>query len=123
MKVVVLCGKGQVGVPGGTEPVIGDDDILLEVKACGIWGSDSVFLLCGRLEPMGQVLLIIRHEFAGAIAGIEKNKFPWTIGRPGDRVVSENTGDACGRCPSWPQVTSWPSSPADHGLFHGRRIC
>lgn len=97
MKAVVLCGKGQVEFREVPEPVIGDDDILLEVKACGICGSDLHFYY-GRLEPMGQVPFIMGHEFAGVIAGIGKNVSDyWKIG---DRVVSENTGDACGRCPS-----------------------
>ena len=39
MKAVVLCGKGKVEYRDVPKPEIGEDDILLEVKACGICGK------------------------------------------------------------------------------------
>lgn len=95
MKAVVLCGKGQVEYREVEKPVCGDDDIILEVKACGICGSDLHFYY-GRMDPMGPVPFTMGHEFAGVIAEVGKNVDPcW---KAGDRVVSENTGDACGTC-------------------------
>lgn len=95
MKAVVLCGKGEVEYRDVEKPVIGDDDILLEVKACGICGSDLHFYY-GRMAPIGQVPFTMGHEFSGVIA--EKGKNVDAYWNVGDRVVSDNTGGACGRC-------------------------
>lgn len=100
MKAVVLCGRGKVEFKDMEKPVIGDGDILLEVKACGICGSDLHFYY-GRMEPIGKVPLIMGHEFAGII--VQKGKDVEEYWKVGDRVVSENTGDACGRCYSCSQ--------------------
>lgn len=97
MKAVVLYGKGMVELRDVEKPECGDEDIIIEVKACGICGSDLNFYY-GRREPMGAVPYTMGHEFSGVIAEMGKNADPrWKIG---DRVVSENTGDACGVCPS-----------------------
>ena len=79
------------------KPICGDEDIILEVKACGICGSDLGFYY-GTKIPMGQVPYTMGHEFAGVIAETGKNADSrWKVG---DRVVSDNTGDACGVCPA-----------------------
>lgn len=97
MKAVVLYDQGKVELRDVERPVCGDEDIIIEVKACGICGSDLNFYY-GRRGPMGPVPYTMGHEFAGVIAEMGKNADPrWKIG---DRVVSENTGDACGTCPS-----------------------
>ena len=97
MKAVVLEGKGQVAYRDVEKPICGDDDIILEVKACGICGSDLHFYF-GRMNPMGKMPHVMGHEFSGVIAEMGKNVDPyWHVG---DRVVSDNTGDACGRCPA-----------------------
>ena len=69
MKAVVLCGKGQVEYREVEKPVCGDDDIILEVKACGICGSDLHFYY-GRMDPLGPVPFTMGHEFAGVIAEV-----------------------------------------------------
>ena len=103
MKAVVLCGRGKVEFRDVPIPEIGDDDILLEIKACGICGSDLHFFF-GVRDPLLPEPYIIGHEFAGIIAAKGKNVSEyWKIG---DRVVSENTGFACGRC-----------SSCDHGNY------
>ena len=76
-------------------PEIGDEDILLKVEACGICGSD-LHVFYGKLDPQGNVPYIMGHEFVGTIAKVgERVEKIWKVG---DRIVSENTGGACGHC-------------------------
>lgn len=97
MKAVVLAGQGKLEYREVPKPVCGDDDIILEVKACGICGSDLNFYRGTYYQPEKGVFTM-GHEFAGVIAERGKNVDPkWQVG---DRVVSENTGDACGTCPA-----------------------
>jgi L-iditol 2-dehydrogenase len=73
-------------------PEIGDDDVLVRVKACGICGSD-VHGFDGstgrRLPP-----IVMGHEAAGEVvaAGRSATQF-----RPGDRVTFDSTV-YCGKC-------------------------
>lgn len=52
MKAVVLCGRGKVEYREVEKPQIGERDLLIEVKACGICGSDLHFFMgeWNRLE-------------------------------------------------------------------------
>ena len=95
MKAVVLCDRGKAELREVEKPQIDAGDILIEVKACGICGSDLHFYY-GGLEPVGEVPFTLGHEFAGVIVemGIDVDK-KWSIG---ERVVSDNTGGACGEC-------------------------
>ena len=58
MKAVVLCGRGKVEYREVEKPQIGERDLLIEVKACGICGSDLHFFY-GGMEPIGEVPLVI----------------------------------------------------------------
>ena len=101
MKAVAKTGYGPfrleyMEVP---KPVCGDNDIILKVKAAGICGSDMPLLYGpdeakykGYTYPM-----VIGHEFAGEVCEVGRNVADWTVG---DRVVSDNTGYVCGRCPA-----------------------
>ena len=97
MKAVVLYGKGKTELRDVPVPEIGDGDILLEIKAAGICGGD-VHFYDGTMDGLGGYPMVLGHEFAGVIAKAGKNVDPFW--KPGDRVVSENTGYACGRCPA-----------------------
>lgn len=97
MKAVILKSKGNVSYEETKKPECGDDDILIEVKACGICGSDLHFYY-GEMDPLGEMPHIMGHEFAGVIAEKGKNvDSRWEIG---GHVVSDNTGGACGHCAS-----------------------
>src|SRR5688500_5080732 len=73
-------------------PAIGDGDVLVRVKACGICGSD-VHGFAGatgrRLPP-----IVMGHEASGIIAGVGKNVKHL---QEGDRVTFDSTV-YCGRC-------------------------
>ena len=100
MKAVQILGKGKLELRDIPIPEIGDDDILLQVKACGICGSDLPFFT-GVSDPILNRPYTMGHEFTGVIAKVGKNVDSyWKIG---DRVVSDNTAHVCGRCPACAQ--------------------
>ncbi|MGQ9788696.1 MAG: alcohol dehydrogenase catalytic domain-containing protein [Candidatus Hadarchaeaceae archaeon] len=75
-------------------PKIGDDEVLVKVKAAGICHTDLHFL-DGTLTPWkGTLPITLGHEIAGEIeeVGKEVKKFS-----RGDRVVLNNN-KSCGRC-------------------------
>ncbi len=96
MKAVVKYGygKGETELRDVPVPEIGDNDILLEVKAAGVCGSDIGFDDGGH-ENLLKPPVVLGHEFSGIIAEKGKNVFDWNMG---DRVVSDNTGHVCGKC-------------------------
>jgi threonine dehydrogenase-like Zn-dependent dehydrogenase len=94
MKAVVKYGNdpGEYELRDVPVPEVGDDDILIRTKAAGICGSDMLFYGGGFPLP---VPTICGHEFAGDIVETGKNVADWG---KGDRIVSDNTGYACGKC-------------------------
>lgn len=96
MKAVVKYDYG----PNKTEirdvpvPEIGDDDILMEVKAAAVCGSDVGFD-SGAQEGGLHCPVILGHEFSGVVAKVGKNVSEWKVG---ERIVSDNTGKVCGKC-------------------------
>ncbi|MEG2074245.1 MAG: alcohol dehydrogenase catalytic domain-containing protein, partial [Angelakisella sp.] len=93
MNAVVKYGNnyGELELRDVPVPAVGDEDILIKVKAAGICGSDLLFY-AGQPLPIPSV---IGHEFAGTIEAVGKNVTSWSVG---DRIVSDNTGYACGKC-------------------------
>jgi len=76
-------------------PTVGDEDVLLEIKAVAICGAD---LKHYGVENGSTKLDSVRgHEFSGDIVQVGKNVIDWKIGQ---RVVSDNTGHVCGVCPA-----------------------
>lgn len=77
--------------PGSVElreieaPIIGDDDVLLEVSNVGVCGSDLHQWTADHSWPVNYPV-VLGHEFGGVIANTGKNVVGW---RTGDRVVSE----------------------------------
>ena len=116
MKAVVKYGLGR----GETElrevpvPKIGDSDILLEVKAAGVCGSDIAFDEGGH-ENLLKPPVILGHEFSGVIAEKGKNVKNWDIGA---RVVSDNTGYVCGSCYAC-STSNFLVCPSRLGLGYG----
>lgn len=77
------------------EPECGDDDIILEVKAAAICGADMKhYKVDNGSDEFGSVR---GHEFSGEIVQVGKNVKDW---KPGQRIVSDNTGHVCGKCPA-----------------------
>ncbi|MBN1299425.1 MAG: zinc-binding dehydrogenase [Actinobacteria bacterium] len=107
-------GKGETEIRDVSVPKIGDDDILIEVKAAGICGSDIAFDEGGH-ENLLNPPVTLGHEFSGIIAKKGKNVTEWEIG---DRVVSENTGYICGKCYAC-STADYLSCPERLGIGYG----
>jgi len=88
--------RALVCVPGGTEvadvpePRPGDADVVVEVEACGVCGSDVHLVESGH-AAVGQVL---GHEFSGRVVATGRAANRWRIGQP----VSVNPVGGCGDC-------------------------
>lgn len=91
MKAELLKGPGEVVLDEVPVPEICDDEVLVEVKYCGICGSDAHAVPEAVLIPPGTYM---GHEFAGVIAKVGKNVTGWKVG---DRVVA-NPMYMCGEC-------------------------
>ncbi len=92
MKALVLKEYGHFVYEEVPEPQIGENQVLIKVRACGICGSD-VHGMDGstgrRLPP-----IIMGHEAAGVIAEVGRSVTGWN---KGDRVTFDST-ISCGTC-------------------------
>lgn len=91
MKALLSKGPGEVVFEEVPVPEVSDDDVLIEVRYCGICGSDLHTILDCLLYPAGTYL---GHEFSGVLAKVGKNVKGWKIG---DRVTA-NPLYICGEC-------------------------
>ncbi len=85
-------GEGLVELREVPEPTPGPGEVLIEVKAASVCGSD-VHIYHDR-HPYWPPM-VLGHEFAGVVAAVGPGVQDY---RPGDRVVSETSTGACGRC-------------------------
>lgn len=92
MKAVVFEGVGQLKVTEVPDPTPGDHDVVIEVAAVGICGTD-VHLLEGDFEG-ATFPLIPGHEVSGTVVEIGKSVKKVRVG---DRVTIDNTL-TCGDC-------------------------
>ena len=99
MKALCYMGSADLQLRERPVPVCGDDDIIIEVKGAGICGADMHWKSGAFTSP--NAAFILGHEFAGVI--VEKGKYVDDYWQVGNRVVSDNTGAACGRC--YPCIT------------------
>lgn len=83
-------------------PECGPDDVIIRVKAAAICGADMKHWYADlRGENTSEEFNSVRgHEFAGIIAKVGKNVTAW---KPGQRVVSDNSGRVDGTCPACEQ--------------------
>ena len=92
MKALVLTRYNHFEIRDVPEPEIGPEEVLVEVKACGICGSD-VHGMDGRsgrrLPP-----IIMGHEASGVIGRVGQSVAGW---KAGDRVTFDSTL-SCGKC-------------------------
>ncbi|MFC1938720.1 zinc-binding dehydrogenase [Chloroflexota bacterium] len=91
MKAALLKGQREVILEEVAVPEIGEDEVLVEVKYCGICGGDLHSFKDGLPFQPGTYL---GHEFSGVIARVGGDVKGW---KPGDRVVANPTY-VCGEC-------------------------
>ena len=92
MRGVVFLGERQVAVRDFPDPTPGPDDVVLEMKASGICGSDLRPYRDSRREPERE--LISGHEPCGVVAALGEHVTGW---QTGDRVIMHHYA-GCGRC-------------------------
>jgi 2-desacetyl-2-hydroxyethyl bacteriochlorophyllide A dehydrogenase len=69
MKISVVSGPGETQVVEAPKPTVGPTDVLVKMRACGICGSDALYISLGGLPPrQGQMPL--GHEPAGEIVAV-----------------------------------------------------
>jgi L-iditol 2-dehydrogenase len=92
VKALVLTAYDQLEYLDVPEPSVGPQDVLVQVKACGICGSDVHGMdgSTGRRIPP----IIMGHEAAGIIVRTGSSVSEW---REGDRVTFDSTV-SCGHC-------------------------
>src|SRR6478735_3214970 len=86
MKAVVVEKPGVVRVENVPEPVAGPKDVVVQVGACGICGTD-IHIVDGEFPPTSYPI-IIGHEFGGTVVDV------------GDQVVGVKVGDRVGVDPT-----------------------
>jgi 2-desacetyl-2-hydroxyethyl bacteriochlorophyllide A dehydrogenase len=91
MKAAVIQSPGVVEVTSVTEPVPGARDVVVQVEACGICGTD-LHILEGEFAPALPV--VPGHEFAGTIVALGSDVFELAVG---DRVAVDPSL-YCGEC-------------------------
>jgi L-iditol 2-dehydrogenase len=93
VKALVLEAYNRLEYKEVTDPAIGPGDVLVNVKACGICGSDVHGFdgSTGRRIPP----VIMGHEAAGVVAKVGSQVSGW---QPGERVTLDSS-IYCGVCP------------------------
>jgi L-iditol 2-dehydrogenase len=86
MKALVLEEYMQLNYRDFPKPEIEPNEVLVQVKACGICGSDvhGIDGSTGRRKPP----IVMGHEASGEIAEVGKNVSEW---KTGDRVTFDST--------------------------------
>jgi L-iditol 2-dehydrogenase len=77
--------KGSVEIREIDQPIIGEEDVLLEVANVGVCGSDLHQWTADHSWPVNYPV-VLGHEFGGHIVEVGRRVKGW---KEGDRVVSE----------------------------------
>ncbi len=76
------------------EPTIAPDQVLLQVKAVGVCGSDVHMWHENQSWPI-KMPVILGHEFSGVIAQVGERVSGFHVG---ERVTCETAAQVCGQC-------------------------
>ena len=85
-------GIGNIEVQEVPEPQAGPEQVVVQVDAAGICGTD-LHIYLDEFETAPPVTM--GHEVAGRIVEVVKNLAGWKVG---DRVTMETYFSTCGRC-------------------------
>ncbi len=90
MKAIVPIPSGGFGLADVPPPAVGSGELLLEMKACGLCGTDLVKLS----QPQRSSGVRLGHEFAGVIRAVGPEVTRFAVG---DRVTAAHHVP-CGSC-------------------------
>lgn len=94
MKSAVFYGKHDLRVENSPMPKVAPEDILIQVKACGICGTDVHIYEGDKGAAEVTPPTILGHEFSGVIAEVGSNVTKYKVG---DRVCID-PNCYCGKC-------------------------
>ncbi|MCA1644570.1 MAG: alcohol dehydrogenase catalytic domain-containing protein [Chloroflexi bacterium] len=95
MKAAVLHSAHDLRVEEVLVPAIGQHDLLVRVRACGVCASDVHYFETGAIgRYVVNAPMIVGHEAAGDVVDVGEQV---TSLQPGARVAIE-PGASCGRC-------------------------
>lgn len=96
MKAVVLYDKADksVEIRDVPAPSFGPEECLVEVKFCGICGSEP-HMYHGQLTLLARPPVVLGHEWSGQIVEVGERVQGFA---PGDRVTCETAAQTCGVC-------------------------
>jgi L-iditol 2-dehydrogenase len=96
MKAVVLYDKadGSVEIRDVPVPSIGPEECLVEVKFCGICGSEP-HMYHGQLTLLARPPVVLGHEWSGQVVQVGERVEGFAVG---DRVTCETAAETCGVC-------------------------
>src|SRR6476469_4004604 len=94
-RAAVLTGPGRIVVEDRPVPEPGPREVLVEISAVGVCGSDVHYFEHGRIgDFVFEAPLVLGHESAGRVAALGEGVTRHAVG---DRVTLE-PGVPCGRC-------------------------
>lgn len=94
MKSAVFYKKHDLRIEENPKPVVGESDVLIQIKACGVCGTDVHIYEGDKGAAEVRPPVILGHEFSGIVAEVGRGV---TNVQPGDRVcVDPNC--YCGKC-------------------------
>lgn len=94
MKAAVFYGVKDIRIEEQPMPVLGDTDVLVKVKACGVCGTDVHIFHGDKGAADVNPPTILGHEFAGEVREVGAAV---TMVRPGDKVCID-PNKYCGEC-------------------------
>ncbi len=93
MRAAVYRGDGKIGLARREAPRPGPHDVVVDVRACGVCGTD-VHILDGQYPAARDVAL--GHEFVGVVSDVGTEVTALAAGDP----VAVDPNIACGVCPA-----------------------
>src|SRR5207247_9646624 len=91
MRAAVLRGTREMSIESVPVPQLATNEVLVEVEANGLCGSD---VHCYTGERALEYPMVLGHEIAGHIVATGANVSPWRLGER----VSVETHLGCGEC-------------------------
>ncbi|MDD4850288.1 MAG: zinc-dependent alcohol dehydrogenase family protein [Gemmiger sp.] len=94
MKSAVFYGKHNLKVENAPMPTVGAEDVLIQVKACGVCGTDVHIYEGDKGAADVTPPTILGHEFSGVVTAVGEKVTNCTVG---DRVCID-PNCYCGKC-------------------------
>lgn len=91
MKAVMFHGPNDYELTTINTPSIGPEDVLVEVKACGVCGTDNLIL---NGTYAASFPLVLGHEYSGTIREVGGDVKDFEVGDP----VAVDPNILCGKC-------------------------